>query len=367
MKTNSTPLKVLVVDDSALYRKIVRDVLSGLEGVEVVGAANNGVIALERIKQLKPDVVTLDVEMPQLDGHGVLKQLANVPNAPKAIMVSAFTAQGAQSTNAALREGAFDFILKPATKSLEMSVQQLRRDLIPKIEACRGAAAPTGTRAVSRPALRPARPAAPVGRISPPRRFDVPPRIVAIGVSTGGPQALVRLLPRLPANFPCPILLVQHMPPMFTASLAEDLNRRCSLTVSEGRDGQPVRRGEVIIAPGGKHMRVVRQDKDHVIQITDDAPERNCKPSVDYLFRSVAEVYGAASLGVVLTGMGDDGALGAAELKKKGGQVLSQDESSCVVYGMPKAVFDAGLSDEVASLDMMPTVIGAYARGGARV
>lgn len=363
---SSKPLKVLVVDDSALYRKIVRDVLCGLEGVEVVGAANNGLIALERIKQLQPDVVTLDVEMPQLDGHGVLKKLANVPNAPKAIMVSAFTAQGAQSTNAALREGAFDFILKPATKSLEMSVQQLRRDLIPKIEACRGAAA-TKPRAAGRPAPRVARPAPPAQRPAQPRRFDVPPRIVAVGVSTGGPQALVRLLPRLPANFPCPILLVQHMPPMFTASLAEDLNRRCSLTVSEGRDGQVVRRGEVIIAPGGKHMRVVRRDKEHIIQITDDAPERNCKPSVDYLFRSVADAYGPASLGVVLTGMGDDGALGAAALKEKGGQIITQDEASCVVYGMPKAVYDAGLADEVASLDMMPTAIGSYVRGGARV
>lgn len=365
MNDNRPPLKVLVVDDSALYRKIVRDVLSNIEGVEVVGAANNGVMALERINQLRPDVVTLDVEMPQLDGHGVLKRLAGQRNAPKAIMVSAFTAQGAQSTNAALREGAFDFILKPATKSLEMSVQQLRRDLIPKIEACRGATARPTSQVPTRAPLRPA----PTGGAATParRRIDVPSKVVAIGVSTGGPQALVSLLPKLPANFPCPILLVQHMPPMFTASLAEDLNRRCALNVSEGKDGQVVQRGDVIIAPGGKQMRVVKRDKEYVIQVTDDAPERNCKPSVDYLFRSVAEAYGSTALGVVLTGMGDDGALGASLLKAKGAPIITQDEATCVVYGMPRAVFEAGLSDEVAPLPMMPTVIGAYTRGGARV
>lgn len=366
MNQKPQPLRVLVVDDSALYRKIVRDVLSGMPGVEVVGAANNGLIALDRIESLRPDVVTLDLEMPQLDGHGVLKQLAGKPNAPRAIMVSAFTAQGAQSTTAALREGAFDFILKPATKSLEMSIQQLRRDLAPKIDACRSIATPSLRRAPTSAApirQAPAAPPRPAAR----RRVDLPPQIVAIGVSTGGPQALVRLLPKLPANFPCPIVIVQHMPAMFTASLAEDLNRRCSLNVSEGKHGQVVRRGDIVIAPGGKQMRIVRRDGENVVEITDDPPERNCKPSVDYLFRSVAASHGGASLGVVLTGMGDDGTLGAKALRESGAEIVAQDQASCVVYGMPKAVIEAGLADVVSPLDMMATTIVNHARGGSRV
>lgn len=365
MPANNAPLKVLVVDDSALYRKIVRDVLSDMEDVEVVGTASNGLIALDRIATLRPDVVTLDLEMPKLDGHGVLRRLATQPDSPMAIMVSAFTAQGAHNTNAALREGAFDFILKPATRSPEMSVQQLRQDLAPKIEACRtGLSGPvTSTRGKTPVQKRRSFPP----HVAPRRRINVTPTMVAIGVSTGGPQALVRMLPKLPANFPCPIVVVQHMPPMFTASLAEDLNRRCSLNVSEGKDGQVVQRGDVVIAPGGKQMKLVRTDGKNIIQITDDPPERNCKPSVDYLFRSVAESHGGAVLGVVLTGMGDDGALGAKDIRQQGGVVLIQDERSCVVYGMPKAIAEAGLADEVVPLDGMAEAIVSRAKGGARV
>lgn len=358
------PLRVLVVDDSALYRKIVRDVLAGLDNVEVVGVASDGDMALERIATLKPDVVTLDLEMPKLDGLGVLKKLHEAATPPAAIMVSAFTAQGAQSTTAALREGAFDFILKPATRSLEMSTAQLRRDLGPKIDACRARRSASRTPAATRNAAPPrrGRPAA-AGE----RRVGAPPQIVVIGVSTGGPQALGQLIPRLPASFPCPIALVQHMPPLFTASLAEDLNRRSALNVSEGRHGQVVGRGDLVIAPGGKHMAIVRREGRNLVQINDEPPERNCKPSVDYLFRSVAQSHGGAALGVVLTGMGDDGCEGARLLRQQGAHIIAQDEASCVVYGMPKAVIDAGLADTITPLSGMPMAIANHARGAVTV
>lgn len=351
MSPNST-LRVLVVDDSALYRKIVRDVLQATPGVEVVGIANNGRVALDQIAALRPDVVTLDLEMPELDGIGVLRQLARQPNRPAAIMVSAFTASGAAATTTALQEGAFDFILKPATQSLEMSVAQLSRDLAPKLKACQLRLNTTPRVSAPKPALPAPRPA--------PRKAAAPgvarrpisrPEVVGIAVSTGGPQALTTLLPALPADFGSPIVLVQHMPPMFTGSLARDLDKRCRLTVAEATDGQPLSRGEVLIAPGGKQMKVVRSAKgDPIIKITEDPPERNCKPAADYLFRSLAAEFGAKTLGVVLTGMGDDGAAGATEIKKQGGSIISQDEASCVVYGMPRAVADAGTTDLVLPL-----------------
>ncbi|MEM6654836.1 MAG: chemotaxis response regulator protein-glutamate methylesterase [Planctomycetota bacterium] len=348
------PLRVLVVDDSALYRKVVRDVLSSAADVEVVGAANNGRIALDQIATLRPDVVTLDLEMPELDGIGVLRELAKRPNRPAAIMVSAFTARGAEATTTALQEGAFDFILKPTTKSLSQSVEQLRRDLLPKLRACSvqqagrraATATPVASRAVKPPPQQAARPAGPVGPAAIKR-----PDVIGIAVSTGGPQALTQLLPALPADFACPIVMVQHMPPMFTGSLARDLDRRCRVSVAEAEEGRRLEKGLVLIAPGGKQMKVARDADGHaVVRITDDPPERNCKPAADYLFRSLAQEFRAKTLGVVLTGMGDDGSGGAADIKRVGGSIISQDEASCVVYGMPRAVADGGITDLVLPL-----------------
>ncbi len=234
-------LRVLVVDDSALYRKVVRDVLESLPDVEVVGTAINGRQALAKITELKPDVVTLDLEMPELDGIGVLRELQSLPSAPLAIMVSAFTARGAQSTTAALQLGAFDFILKPTTNSLDESVAQLKRDLTPKILGCRSRSARPNSTASTTPNV--SRPVAPptlstVSLTSRPRT-TLRPDIIAIGVSTGGPKALSTLLPKFPANLRCPIVLVQHMPPLFTKSLADDLNKRCA--GSDGSRPRPTR------------------------------------------------------------------------------------------------------------------------------
>jgi two-component system, chemotaxis family, protein-glutamate methylesterase/glutaminase len=356
-------LKCLVVDDSALYRKIVRDCLETIPGVEVVGVAIDGRQALDRIVSLKPDLVTLDLEMPHLDGIGVLRELSALGLNPATIMVSAFTARGAQTTTSALQLGAFDFILKPTTSSLDQSVAQLKRDLTPKVMAClaRRGASPRSTRpvVVTGTALgASARLATPAIKL-PQRKPDC----VAIGVSTGGPQALTRVLPKLPGDFPAPIVVVQHMPPMFTKSLADDLDRRSALKVMEASHGQPLKAGEVLIAPGGKHMRVVMQGGTAVAQLTDDAPERNCRPAVDYLFRSVAEVFGSRTLAAVLTGMGDDGTLGCKALKQAGASVIVQDEATCVVYGMPKAVVDAGLADAVLPIDQIAnTLTGAAMR-----
>lgn len=360
----SRPLRCLVVDDSALYRKVVRDVLAAIPGVEVVGVANDGARAVEQIEALRPDLVTLDLEMPRLDGIGVLRELQKKGIEVAAIMVSAFTASGAKTTTEALSLGAFDFILKPTTNSLDESILQLRHDLLPKVNAARlrGLATP-GTRTAP-PSTSSQRPAIPTRR--PPPKLRLPnlrPEIVAIGVSTGGPQALTQLLPKLPANFPIPIVVVQHMPAMFTKSLADDLDKRCQLRVSEGTQGQPVRRGEIIIAPGGRMMRVVKQATGTVIQLTDDPPERNCKPSVDFLFRSVASGYGASALAVVLTGMGDDGTLGAKQIKAAGGMVLAQDEATCVVYGMPKSIVENNLADDVLPLSQIADHMGAIAAG----
>lgn len=354
-------MRCLVVDDSALYRKVVRDVLAALPDTEVVGVANDGRHAIDQIRSLKPDLVTLDLEMPRLDGLGVLREMQELEVDASAIMVSAFTNRGAEATTEALSLGAFDFILKPTSNSLDESVDQLRRDLLPKVNACRLRRTIGRTKrgaGTAVPAKPPQDPRPLAARLPRSR-----PDLIAIGVSTGGPQALTRLLPRLPKTFLTPIAIVQHMPPKFTRSLAEDLNRRCQLTVMEATQGQPVRPGEVLIAPGGKHMRVAKVGNQAVVQLTDDPPELNCKPSVDFLFRSVASTFGPKSLGVVLTGMGDDGTLGTQAMKKAGATVFAQDEASCVVYGMPRGIVESGLADEVLPLDQVHEHLIAASKG----
>lgn len=353
--------RCLVVDDSALYRKVVRDVLASSPDVEVVGVAADGERAVEQIELLRPDLVTLDLEMPRLDGIGVLRELQKRGIDVAAVMVSAFTASGAKTTTEALGLGAFDFILKPTTNSLDESVLQLRRDLLPKVAAVRLRRA--GQPARQAPAVGPPPRVSPLAAAPKLRLPNLRPEVVAIGVSTGGPQALTQVLPRLPANFPAPVVVVQHMPPLFTKSLADDLDRRCQLRVCEATQGQPLRPGEALIAPGGKHMRVARVGGGMVVQLTDDPPERNCKPAADFLFRSVAATCGPRTLAVVLTGMGDDGALGAKQVKSAGGAVFAQDEASCVVYGMPRAVVEAGLADELVPLGRVADLLIAAAAG----
>lgn len=368
---NATPLRVLVVDDSALYRKVVRDALIGQDDVQVVGTAHNGQAALDRILELRPDLLTLDVEMPELDGLSVLKAIRERRLGAGAIMCSSSSAHGASVTTQALELGAFDFVLKPdQAANVEQSMSLLRSDLLPKIRAFRAANTPFGRNDPK---------CADVKASSPPKMGGVAeavsqdtswmpavrPEIVVIGVSTGGPAALSRILPQLPADLPVPVLIVQHMPPLFTKSLADDLRQRCRVPVSEAIDGCRILPGQVLIAPGGKQMKVGLSAGGLRTQITDDPPERNCKPAADYLFRSVAMHYGGKTLGIVLTGMGDDGTEGCRHLRKCNATVLAQSAASCVVYGMPRNVVEQGLAHAVVDLDqVVPEIMRLVSRPG---
>ena len=373
-------MRVLVADDAVAYRAIISRALEQVPGVEVVGVAANGKIALQKIEQLRPDLMTLDLEMPGIDGLELLRRLRDMRIDVGVIMLSAFTTEGAKATLEALDLGAFDFVVKPSGSNPQANADKLRQELGYKIEAFRKAreirailhAGPASRwlpGALPRLPRLP-RPLAPAtGCHSPPMvRPDSPPRatrfvdthraeVVAIGISTGGPPALTHLLPQLPADLAAPVLVVQHMPPIFTRSLADDLDRRCALRVCEAADGQPVVPGWILIAPGGKQMKVEQGDPSPVVRITDDPPENSCQPSVDYLFRSVAEVYGRKALGVLMTGMGNDGAAGCRLLHRRGAALLAQDETSCVVFGMPREPIQEGIAKAVSLEDMAGEIV----------
>ncbi len=361
----SKKIKVLVVDDTIVYRKAVSDVLEEIPGIEVVGVAHNGKIALSKIRTLKPDLLTLDIEMPEMNGIEVLEHLQKEAPEVSAIMVSTLTAEGGDMTMKALELGAFDFLLKPSTTNIADSKKQLRILLTPLIKAfqtgrttvgsmgSRPRATPIQRTAAQQPAIRTAAASGPTSA----RRGKS--EIIAIGISTGGPNALSRMMPMLPADIGVPIVLVQHMPPVFTKSLAGSLNAKCAITVKEAEDGEAIHPNVAYIAPGGKQMKLVASTdgQNRLIKITNDPPENSCKPSVDYLFRSVADYYVGRTTAVIMTGMGSDGTKGLEILKKKGTIVIGQDQASCVVYGMPKAPAQKGLIDVVAPLDRIAAEI----------
>jgi two-component system, chemotaxis family, protein-glutamate methylesterase/glutaminase len=352
-------ISVLVVDDSVVIRRLVTNVLSDDADIDVVGTASSGRIALSKIRQLKPDIVTLDVEMPDMNGLEALVELRKLYPRLPVIMFSSVTERGAAATLDALSKGANDYVTKPsAVGSVDEAVASVRRQLVPKIKVLAdwAAAGPRG-RSEGRVV-----PPAPVPRAAKPAPVAVPRErtspgssrvdVVAIGVSTGGPDALTEVLPRLPGDLPVPILIVQHMPPVFTRLFAERLASRCALAVGEARDGDPVRPGCIYIAPGDYHMTVVRdEDGDLRIATGQEAPESWCRPAVNVLFRSVADVYGGNSLAVVLTGMGQDGLLGAQRLHGEGAQIVVQDEPSSIVWGMPGAIANRGLAESIVPLD----------------
>lgn len=356
-------MRVLIVDDSTLFRKVVRDALATCQGVEVVAVASDGKSALEKIEHYRPDLVTLDVEMPVLNGIEVLRELHARPHRPEVIMLSGLTDHGALNTTQALRLGAFDFVLKPhGQANMEESAQQLRADLVPKVRALQDRLAAANQQKSEKPNEADVPFTPPVGS----KPFDISQvTVVGIGVSTGGPAALSTMLPKLPASLSVPLLIVQHMPPMFTKSLANDLNRACKISVCEAQDGQSVTSGTAYIAPGGKQMKVATENGAKVIRITDDPPERSCRPSVDYMFRSIAHEYGRQAMAVVMTGMGDDGTLGCRLLKRHGCMVVAQDEKSCVVFGMPRQVISAGLADKVVPLEQLHEVVQCAGSKGA--
>ena len=340
--------KVLVVDDAMLIRRMVTDVIASDPSIEVVGDAANGRIALQKIAQLSPDLVTLDVEMPEMNGIQTLKEIRKTHPRLPVIMFSALTERGASDTLEALHHGASDYVTKPAnTAGLATAQQRIRADLVPKIKSlCRLGTAP----------------AAPVARrdgsaSAPPRPFALRPvgpaitaDVVAVAVSTGGPAALADILSRLPADFPAPILLVQHMPQMFTRFLAERLNAQTSLTVAEASDGQPLRPGTVYVAPGDFHLTLQKRNGAMVAALDQQPPLHSHRPSADVLLKSVADTCGPRGLAVVLTGMGQDGVLGCEAMTNAGGRVIAQDEATSVVWEMAGLVVGAGLADAVLPL-----------------
>lgn len=353
-EASSQRLRVLVVDDSVVFRKAISDILSVLPYVEVVGTAVNGVLALKKCASLRPDALTLDVEMPVLDGLGVLERLRIEYPGIDAVMVSALTRSGAEVTLKALELGAVDFITKESESSSQESRESFRRQVERTMSMLHRRRRFLPTRQGRR--LQTSTGPAPCSVEEPKTttRFKVAHRIevVAIAVSTGGPRALAQIIPALPADLPVPVLIVQHMPPMFTQTLAVSIDAKAALTVVEARDGDLPKPGNVYIAPGGKQMRVDGADVGgRVIRITDDPPEKHCKPSADYLLRSVAKSYEARALGVILTGMGDDGVLGLRLLKRHGAPIIAQDEATSVVYGMPGEALKAGVVDAVLPLD----------------
>jgi two-component system chemotaxis response regulator CheB len=339
-------IRILIVDDAVVIRRMVTDVLASDPALEVVGAAANGRIALAKIPQVNPDLVTLDVEMADLDGLQTLAAIRQTYPRLPVIMFSTLTQRGAVATLEALSLGANDYVTKPANiGSVAVAMQRIREDLIPKIKALCAVAV-----GLKPPEVKPTSPP-PVWRApkADARRVD----IVAIGVSTGGPNALAELLPIFPADFPVPIVIVQHMPPLFTQLLAERLNVKSALKVSEGAAGRLIEPGQAFVAPGDYHLTLARQALGVRLQTNQEPPENSCRPAVDVLFRSVTAVFGAHTLGVILTGMGQDGLRGCEYICEAGGQILAQDEASSVVWGMPAFVVKAGLADKVLPLDQI--------------
>jgi two-component system chemotaxis response regulator CheB len=353
-------IAVLVVDDSVVVRKLITDALGNAPGIQVVGTAANGQLAQAKIDQLKPDVVTMDIEMPKMNGIEAVRELRKRHKQLPVIMFSTLSASGASATLEALSAGATDYVTKPSNVgSIAESVAAVRQQLVPKIHAlAKKGPPPSSSRAPMRPptgpigrpapSLRPApgRPAAPVRRGSP-GRVD----LLAVGCSTGGPDALTKVLLGLTADLPVPVVVTQHMPPVFTKMFAERLDRSTALTVVEATEGMELTAGTVYIAPGDKHLVLVRKGTAVVTQLSGAPPENSCRPAVDVMFRSVAQVYGGSAYATVLTGMGADGRNGAKVMRDAGAEVLAQDEASSVVWGMPGAVVQAGLADEVLPLD----------------
>jgi len=355
-------LRVLVVDDTVLYRKIVSDVISELPDIEVIGTASNGKIAMERIISMRPDLVTLDMEMPEMGGLDVLRAMKERSLETGAIVLSALTRKGGDLTLRALELGAFDFITKPSADSMDENKAAIKDALAPLLKAY---ANRMEIRSILRSALKTAEPAvkqieqitcsstaqSSLGETNKTvscSRADM----VVIGISTGGPNALATVLPKLPADLGVPVLIVQHMPPLFTQSLAESLDAKCAIRVKEAENDEVIKKNIAYIAPGGKQMKLIpKPDGTRIIRITDDPPENNCKPSVDYLFRSVAHGFPGCATAVIMTGMGSDGTLGLRLMKRNKCFVIAQDEASCVVFGMPKEAINAGVVDIVVPLD----------------
>jgi two-component system, chemotaxis family, protein-glutamate methylesterase/glutaminase len=336
-------VRVLVVDDSALMRKLIPQMLAGDDSIEVVGTAMDGTFCLKKIEELKPNVVTLDLKMPAMDGIDTLKEIMRRHPVP-VIVFSSHSTEGASVTMKALGLGAFDFVTKPKDASAHMA--ETAKELIAKVKAA---------------AECKLKPRMILGVPPKPQKAEAsaapPTRVVAIGVSTGGPQALEYLLSQLPGDFPGAIAIVQHMPDGFTDMFARRLDELSALRVKEAQSGDLLQPGRVLICPGSRHMKVKRLPMGDIAVLSDEPRVNGHRPSVDVLLRSVAEEFRGQAIGVLMTGMGDDGAEGLGAIKKEGGMTIAQSEESCVVYGMPKAAIERGYAVRVVGLDILSSTL----------
>lgn len=340
-------LKVMVVDDAALARRMLADALQALPGVAVVASAPSGGVALQKMRLVQPDVCVIDLEMPEMDGIALIAQMRREMPQVRVLIHTANGPLAAARAVEALTLGANDILLKPRlpNRPYEEQVRALRDVLLPKVLQFL-------------PRATPRTPTGELGRVR-----GVRPEALVIGVSTGGPAALSALLPRLPASFPLPVLIVQHMPSGFTRTLAERLDQASALRVTEARDGESVLPGHVYVAPGGLHLEVARVDGAVVTRLSEAAPENSCRPSADVLFRSAVEAWNGRVLLLVLTGMGHDGLSGARLARARGATVIAQDEATSVVWGMPGAVAQAGLADAVVPLGDLPAALLKFGCG----
>jgi two-component system chemotaxis response regulator CheB len=340
-----------VVDDSVVIRRLVTTALSEDPAIELVGTAANGVLALAKLTQVNPDVITLDIEMPEMDGITFLRHVRKDYPHIRVIMFSTLTTRGASATIDALVLGADDYVTKASNEgSLEESMVALRQQLVPKVKQFLKTVLPTQT---ARGPLSAATATAPSPRIASRTTARGPRQIVAIGVSTGGPTALAEVVPMLPNDLRVPVVIVQHMPPLFTGFLADRLQKQTSLKVMEAKEGSKVEPGMILIAPGDFHMRVRRNGASLETTLNQGPPENSCRPAVDVLFRSVADVFGEAAVGVILTGMGQDGLRGVEVMREHGAYIIAQDEATSVVWGMPGAIARANLADAVVGLSQI--------------
>lgn len=364
-------IKVLVVDDSAFMRKALSMMLESDPGIKVIGTARDGEEGVEKVRTLKPDLVTMDIEMPRMDGLAALREIMKTCPLP-VMMISSLTTDGASATLDALEMGAVDFIPKQLS-FVSLDIVKIQDELLAKIKdiarrknvlmACARRAnfarlsdtrsKPSSTRP-SRRVVSPSQP------IKPMRKRNHLVGLVAIGSSTGGPPALQNIIPRLPGNLPVGIVIAQHMPATFTTSLAERLDRLSQLSVKEAADGDKIEPGTVLLAPGGRQMTIKRSSRGASVVIGDEPASTLYKPCVDVLMNSVVDAYGGSTMGVILTGMGNNGVVGLGRVKAKNGIVIAQNEETCVVYGMPRAVIEAGVADHIVAIETVADEIMTY-------
>ena len=358
------PIKVMIVDDSALVRQVVSEALTREPGIEVIATASDPVFAIEKLRQKWPDVIVLDIEMPRMDGISFLRKIMTERPTP-VIICSSLAENGAQATFDAMAAGAVSIITKPKA-GLKSFLLDASNDIVQAVRTAVHAnlrALPRGNTVAATPNFNRPKLSADVllSATAPTAMARTTDQLIAIGTSTGGTQALEAVLTRLPATC-LGIVIVQHMPEKFTAMFAERLNGLCAIEVKEGQNGDRVIPGRALIAPGGKHMMLKRNGAQYVVEVVDGPLVNRHKPSVDVLFRSVAKFAGSNALGIIMTGMGDDGARGMKEMHDAGAQTIAQDEASCVVFGMPKEAIKLGGVDQVIPLNKIPDAMFAYTR-----